>query len=480
MLEISNPAFLQGNLHFKPINARFYGSVLFLATELDQRASQTRWHGHLVRMISGLTLISGTLITVPMAITETFLSAAIGTVGMTLYILTRWNWKPLQKHTLQSLSYSLHSLVVLIYSLANVFHLRAHNYHVINKLLDYLSYIGSAAVVQLVVGYYIDELAGRNGERQKQEFSIHHPPQALVRAINLLNDAQPQLLQEVLDATLRDYRSLIDRESQNLTQRFRQAVENHPEYQDLFENISYDSLIRNPETSRRWRELGLILLVEIGFLQITDEISPGVVLINNHSPEETAYQDYLHNIIKTAFTEIYRTDHLARYFSENREDFEQGKENLTSFYGETIQLVANYSQFKELEDTNSPCPGEFTSSDLAQYNERKNQLLIAQNLLQLCSLEEKQILIQKLFIGDLIDLNTITLIDPNIASQDKERLLTAVEKQRILTLFRSIGNLASALHQGNLMSQTAINVLENGMDYYNLFQKALQEAAAEC
>jgi hypothetical protein len=57
--------------------------------------------------------------------------------------------------------------------------------------------------------------------------------------------------------------------------------------------------------------------------------------------------------------------------------------------------------------------------------------------------------------------------------------LSSESQQRVSQLFREITDLSGSLHQGTLMSQAAIDIRDGSADYTNLFQQAIQEAAAK-
>jgi len=442
-MAVSTPYLNSNNLHFKPFCARIGRAVLWSATTLERQRSN-HWHGHVVHFASKTVLLLGAAATVPLALIEAVGIFAIGLAGVAFNSLICLNTSEfLQKHSVQCISYALHSLLVSIALFATVLKNPNLTYYTLNAVADHTLHIGSAAATQLTLGLILDRVAGRS------------PHSAVVRTVNLFVDSHPDLLIDLANQIQTDFEL-------NLRGRMREIphweafLNGHPDDRAFIETFDFTRLLREEPYRIRTADLARRFLHQA---RLVGAAAPGDdplrFDLNQNTPQESAYQNRLAGMLKASFLEIHRTPALARCLDK---EGDSGADLLEMLDAATYVPLTAYTQLKELEQP-IECPAAF-SANLTRYNERRAQLIEARNELLTLTPEEKQRLVEKVLKGS----------DANV-------------EEKLQGLYRKIGVLAAPLYQGPLMTKTAINLRHaddgNIIDVWNLFQKACQEAIAE-
>ena len=443
------------NLHFKPICARLERGVLWASATLQQNASTTHWHGHVVRFLSKATLGIGSLAVIPIALIEAGGTVVLVAIGLTFNALIYDDRSEfLQKHSLKALSYSLNSAAVLVASIVLCVTTPTSQYHFPHALIDHILHIGSALFIQGFARPILDRRAERD------------PSLAGNLALNLLADSYPDSALDLLNQLQRDFgipmrnqagEIITIQEFLNDPRTGFQNSLNNPEDQAFVANFDLH-LLEEPEYAiqtivivRRFLEAqGLVLAAE-------NPDNPFLFELNQHQPEETAYQDRLSNLLRDSFLEIHRTPELVRCLNTTDRFGETttGQDLLEAMDASIFTRLTAFTQLKELEHP-ILCPAVFTGN-LTDYNRRRADLLAAQRGFNTLTREQKAQLIQKI-LG---------------AATDPAR-------GAVHDMFLEINRLAAPLNQGPLMTKTALDLGNirggNIIDARNLFQAACQEA----
>lgn len=444
-MTIANP-YLSDNLHFKPICARLGRGVLWTTTTLQKKASETEWHGHVVRFLSKATLFLGAVILVPLALIESVSLFIIGGLGIAINkFLCQSRSQFLQKYSLKAISYAIHSGVVTIAMF--ILGLKNPNlkYHTNNALVDQALYLGSAGFTQMTFGTAVDLAAGRS------------PQMAFERSLNLFVDSHPDLLNDIMTQIQRDF-------GLNLRERMREIphmeafLNRHPEDRDFIHNFNFTRLVNDQVYRRRAGEFLHRYLEEARVVRPqADEVEVNALRfeLNVNSAEEAAYQNRLGTHVRTAFLDIHDNPAFARCLDSGQYP---GKDLLEMFDASIYLPVAGYAQYKELLEP-IQCPVQF-SGNLTDFNTRRQLLITAQNKVNLLTPDQRGRLVEKILRGS--DMHT---------------------QGPVQEAYIDISFLAAALHRGALMTKTAIDLREieggNVLDVRNLFQKACQDAVGE-
>ncbi len=417
-----------GNLHFKPLSARIERGVLYGITSMQQTAEPNLWSGRIVVLISKALLIVGCFLTIPIALIETIASFALSSIGLSFDAYVSQS-DFIRKHSLRIFAYSAHSAATII----TLFALGLKNpnlkYHTANALIDQSKYLGSSLITHVV---------GRS--------SI--PP------MDIFRESLPGLIADFSSQLQRDFHFTISSQ-RNAVPQFDQYLDAHPEDLEFIRNIDFMALYNDREY--RQRALGFLsrFLREMGVVR--ENQNPYVFELNQNTAEEKAYQDRLAQGLKEAFLEIYRNRELARHLDT---DTERGEDLLVIPDASIYIPLTTYSQYRELLNP-IQCPARFTTSNLTQYNNRREKLNEAQAMVQNLTDEERGALETKILKGSDYPAT-----------------------ERIQQAYLKIAELATPLYQGPLMTKVHINAAaleEEGelIETVNLFQQACQDAIRE-
>lgn len=461
----SNTDFLScDNLHYKPLHVHTFKAALFISTKLARDASPNRWHGHVLRVLSVVIRSAACMTHIPFALVESLFFLVLTGIGCLFQYDTKSKSEFLQKYTVRSLAHSVHSLLAgALYFLA-LFSTSAWKSYATPEVADQLLHLGTASFIQLHFGHYFDTLTGRyrppmrrSPRRSAPTAEVFTPSQQ--RTTSMLIHALPHAIDRIFQALSLEFNH-ENMEIIRTRAAFREIIPT------LFTQITWGTFV-NPERWTEWMQQLMNALVTQGVISPPAPGEENTIRFNTLRNNEANYQKYLQSTVKEAWLEIHNTDALAKCLSEKNvpinEQVQNGKEALECFYPAVYIPVANYTQFKELTDSEVKCPDRFECSYLQEYNDRLILLTEAKAKLQILNTAEKETLIKKLLMCDDVDLTTSAH--------------TQEEQMRIQTLFNAIGKLGNTLHQGRLLNQTAFNIVSGEPEFHNLFQRACQEAA---
>lgn len=434
----------RNNLHFKPISARLTRGVIGASTAVMNSASETKWHGKVVRLIGKGTLLTGSVLSVPVALIELLSLTLIGTTGLAFNKLLYKNQSLfLQKHSLKSLSYALHSGTMVVALLLLIRKLPHIHLYTVQALMDYTLYLGTAGAVQHWAGIYLDPLAGRD------------PDLAVTRPLYLLVDNYQMVGNDIVHQIQYDFNITL-RSEWRQTPALQAYLVNHPQDREFI--ASFD--LRRMFTDRAYRGNaidGVMRFLRESRVLNQANISDGNLFdLNQATKQESDYQNHLANTLKEAFIEIHSDDTLSSYLDE---EGSKGKERLEVIDAGIYTQLATYTQYKEILGP-LLCPSSFTTPNLRQYNGRHQELLSLKTDLATFTEQQKVDLVRKILQGA-----DFAVTDP------------------VQVVYNKIGQLVSALTQGPLMTRVSLDLraLDNGdqiMQSRNLFQNACQEAVA--
>lgn len=412
------------NLHFKPINTRILETTNFISIYLDQ---------HSKPILGKIILITGTFLTLPIAAIETIALVSIGIIGITLNALTQWKCDGLQKYTLKSFSYSLHSFMTIIFCIFNIYSCKNKGHHTGAAILNHYLYLRSAALVQNSIGKYMCK---------KTQGVLEADKTIRARVANLLREDLEGLMTDLTFALSRDFN--ISLEELPVEERIHQRA---PDFFDRFPVLLDQFVACFPDDGSISNDIDFIgRLARAILMDIAQQddaiIEDGAYHLTHRYNEEIRYQDHLKEKVKLAFAELSHDEAL--------------RAKLNDLDAEFVEPFCHFIQLKELEDR-LLCPQAFRSEDLAQYNDRARKLNEVRVLLEALNREEKEALIQKLLKGNDFDL----------------------QRQSLQPLFLLIGELSVPLHQGKLMSRAIINLQNMEPEYENLLTQAWQQAINE-
>lgn len=436
---------LNNNLHLKPICAWTGRAVAWASTTWQKNASETEWHGHLVRFLSKATLIAGSILSIPIALIEAAVGFAFGGIALAFNKAAYADRSEfLQKHSLKFLSYAVHSLALSVTYLVLAIKNPILLHYTANAVIDHAIHIGSAGFIQCTVGASIDKSAERS------------PQLAITRTLNLLSDSHPNLLNDIGTQIERDFDINIRRRIEQVPS-LEEYLNRHPDQRRIIENFNIHLLLNNQNYRQQVVLFGRQYLEESGIIgNQPDQFNPLRFELNRNTGEESAYQEHLARLLKNSFLQIYRTPELYHCLDK---DGTEGNDLLEMMDASTYVPLTTFTQYQELLQP-LICPRQF-SGNLVRYNQRRNDLTAARE--QILALNEVQRgeLVQKILRGADVAANGA-----------------------VQAAYLSIHQLAPALYKGPLMTKTAINLqaVEGGgemMDVRNLFQKACQDAIAE-
>lgn len=498
----------QNNLHLTPISARIFSGVRFLATAMHQCASPSSWHGHLVRGLAKGVIIVGYTVNTPFAVAEVVTTLTVGLLAALVHLFTQARSTLLQKYTIKCLAYCINSAAVTFIQIYGIMNWRFPIYHTWNAIGNHMIYLGSAALIHMIVGACFDHIAGRNPEDRNAQVP------AIDRILTFVWDhTQESVVHDVMNGMERDFGvSQVLRNFANIPtlQRFYQAF---PQHQTLLRDFQVSRL-----TDSSYRDALLTVMIDIGTYYHLLERTPGnnlEVIVNVHTDAIKKYQKHLQGCVKQAYRDIYNNEELCFFLGSDAPQSNQktaskgdaavgkdsqkvpsraeqvaaGRDRLGFCDHDTILPLSHLTQLKELETTNV-CPEQFvaaddaTNSDLREYNSRRAKIEAAGTLLAAYfnttnenseKIRLREILIRKLIYCASYDAEIQKLsIDVR-----KQFVLTDEQVKKLQPLFMAITNLGGALHQGKLMSQLTVDIRNGNFSGNNLFTKAIQEAYNE-
>jgi len=434
----------ENNLHFKPLCARLGRAVAWASTTLQRNVPNAQWQGREVTFLSKAVLRTGSLVIIPLALIESTCLFVIFGLGMALNVLLcRSSSEVLQKYSLKAFSYSWHSLgMAFTFLILGIKAPRLPSF-TLNALVDHSFHLGSAGLVQAVVGGLVDARVGRD------------PSLIVLRSLNLFRDSHPSLLYDLVDQVQRDVNINL-REGMRQIPTLEEYLNRHPEDRDFVGTFNIRRLFGEEPYRLRTAEFVHRYLAEMRL--VNPEFLRGEELrfeLNVRNAEEAAYQDHLARLLKDSFVEIHRDNQLSGYLDN---DGNSGRDLLEMVDASVWAPLAAYTQYKELLNL-IVCP-PVLSSNSRDFNRRIELLVVSAQVRALTQSQENN-LIEKILRGS----------DYHVDGP-------------VQAAYLAINQLSSALIQGPLMTQSAIDLraLEEGgniMSTRNLFQSAMQEALAE-
>ncbi len=410
-----------GHLHWRPLcrHVNVLG-VIRPAIALQKIASETAWHGRVVRFISRALLVAGAFLTVPIALIEGVAFLIIGLLGLAInrfLCQNRSEW--LQKYSLKTVSYSLHSFFVGSVSFLMALKPPDLKIYTAAAAADHLLHLGSAISIQLSAGAALDRAAGRPDTRSTQ------------RVIGLFVDSH--FAGDIIEQFQRDFApdlrgSLI--QNPNIPQYLAQR----PEERAALENFNLARLLQDADYRRETLRFVQRFINSTGIITVIDE----------NNAESRTYQNRVSEFVQTSFLEIHRDANLFHWL--DREE-ETGQSLLESLDASIYTPLATYAQYKEVLEP-IQCPGNFGGN-------RQAQLLHARRLVEHLSPLEKRQLVEKILGAEI------------------------VVGENVRDAYREIGTLAVPMYQGSLLKQRGPIDLADPFAQRNLFQDACQRALEE-
>lgn len=442
--------------HLRPISSHVFSGVRFIGVAMTQAASTKRWHGRCVKFLAKCLVAIGYILNSLIGLVEAAVTIPIGLIATAIHLLTGAKNEFLQKYTAKCLSYGLNSLLTVIQQVFFLYRRDFPEYHTFTKLLSHGTYLASALFVQLTFGRVSDSIANRK-----------HPtcptmPLAAPRMVRLLMENGESALRDIVNAAARDFcfstRSIPS---------IRDALERNPQYRELFSNFSFRN-IQDEQYRARFAAFFIDIMRQASLVRIAGvdadvgapADNPLEVILNNHRPEDVAYQNVIAGHVKDAVAQLYGDEKLTAYLNVEG-DVKAAKEALENFYAESCIPLAHLAQLGELESENA-CPEAFGNRELHIYNFRHEKLETTRAKLKNLNPSDRELLIEHLIKGGSFNFNDRS------SSKDSEIL--------IQELFVAISELAGPLHQGKLMSQLTMNVGVLQASSNNLFIKAYKEA----
>ncbi len=420
---LPSPYLLQDNLHFKPISARWGISMLNFSTELakpyegDENASM--WLSKTVLVVGGV--LSGFLATIEAVAVGTF--AVLGIV-FSFCISSEF----LEKHSLKALSFSIHSVFILIASIIAIRHLKISTSYRNNVFFNHALYLGAAALAQLVVGGIFDSRKRRiRDEDEQKRICLQRIGYAVIDDLpDFVGDfSRGWLLDSPLPTLLP---GLLEGEFNALIPNFIRQI------QDWVPSLRNWIPAAGTDNDREFE-------------------------INRSSEPVRTYQGHLQNFIEQSVRDIFQNDALVEAFAEQGADNRaaSGREALEGFSPNCFPFIANWAQLKEIEQTETHCPEDL--------DPRRQQIIAARRAYAQLNGPERILLQDKLLRGG--DYS------PENSGVDEPRM------GELQQLYREITTLSAELVQGPLVTRTVIDFSalngEDGAEFlssHNIFQEA--------
>lgn len=373
---------LSGNLHFRPLSSHLTRAVRHVAISTRLLKEENTWQGHVVDFISTGTLFVGSAFTIPIALIETITSLSLASIGLAInYFFLKNQSEFLQKHSLKCLAFAVHGVTLTIRNFCAVILAPKLRYHTVNALKEIATHLGSAAFIQFTVGFAIDRTCNR-----PREFAVR-------RAMNLLSDSHPSILQDVARQIERDFNvHLLNRLGEIPV--LDEYLANHPEDLAFLQNFNLNR-IGEPEYRLQAFHIATRFLAEMRLIFPEEAQQQDMRLeITQVSPAEKQYQDALCRVIRDAIIEVHSTEELAGYLNAA----DTGQDRIEMIDPSIIQPVLMYSQYKEITEEIS-CPNRFTTNRLEHFNPRRGKLLLAHAAIIRLTQEERNQLRQKILRG---------------------------------------------------------------------------------
>lgn len=449
-------------LHFKPLSHQICRGLTFIGTCLQQSENpETKWAKFKIGLAQGIVGVGYALNTV-VAVIESIAALTFSILALSLHAITRARSTMLQKFTLKLCAYSIHSIGVTglqIYCLKKGFFSK---YHTLNAAANHSMHAISAIMSQFI-GYGFDRWAGRNPASNDQR-----PSPSVIRIIRILIELAPAILNDITRGAARDFAVHL-RDNQNNPD-LQVFLQNNPNYTEILQRFNYGEVRSNALYRGQILQLIGNYFIQAGILrrfsanlnerpmaspaQAPEQIQ--VFGINNNEKDRN-YQIELTVLIKKTFIDLYYNEDLISMLSDDKtkpqkEQVEEGRDNLETLFGDAATKFAHYVQYQELQ---SPiqCPETFAAHELQPYNNRYELIKDAKKRLETLSPEEDKILVEMLLKTAEFDLNACGLKD--------ER------KAFIQKLYTDIGVLDNQLHHGKLLAQKFVNVQELTQGNFN-------------
>ncbi|MBS4165026.1 Uncharacterized protein NEOC65_000073 [Neochlamydia sp. AcF65] len=445
-------------LHPKPLCHRLHYVISNLGTHALQHLDAINDQGALKRGITKGILISGYLLNTVFASIELISALFFSTLAYSLQALRKDNNLSMQKTTLKSFAYALNISAIMVKQFLQIINLSFSKYHSYNAFLnDGLPIFAMLSVLPFGNKTQLSKVK----KTPTNLFSY-----AEVRALRFLIDYAPSLLDNITQGAKKDY--VMDAVAGKLSTRY-------PLSNDSFPSTFLRHYTPERQLNGEYYHYLLSLLLnayQTSYLQgITQKLilKSSPILTNILEDETTSfipknliedekdapYQHNLKYLIKLTYKNIYENPDLVCTLSQTLDEkkaLAEGREILASFLA--TSQVANYAQFQEII-SQIVCPAKFNSPSLQVFNKRKQLITSARQRIAQLSVQEENILINKLLKTGNYDLYAHPLAE--------ERL------KLIEGLFKDIVSLAGALYHGPLLQQS----------FTNLHQEACQEALRE-
>jgi hypothetical protein len=343
----------ENNLHFKPISAHLARCAAWASVELNKSASETRWHGHVVRALAKVTLAGGFCAALPIAAIEMLALGLISGLGIAIdYYLCGGGCEFLQKHSLIFLSYAINSLgafVLLRAMLKKIPTLRSHS---MVALYDWGARFCAAAMTQIQIGGWMDRSAGRNNEP---------------RILNLLFETLPEFGQDMVHQIQNDLGVRLPE-----LPALQEYLSRHPEDRRFIEEFDFHDLHQAAAFAQRF-------LADARLVHINRDDPLRFELFVN--PQGVAdYQEHVAQLLKGAFLELHNTPALSQHL-------EGGAQSLAEMQASIFTPLSAYTVYKELRQE-IQCP--------EQLAERRQRLLAAKAAVDGLSDEDRNTLVQRI------------------------------------------------------------------------------------
>jgi hypothetical protein len=445
-------------LHPTPLCHRLHYVISNLGTQALQHLDAINDQGALKRGIIKGILTGAYLLNTVFASVELISALFFSVLAFSIQNFRKDSNSSIQKITLKSFAYTLNISAIVVEQFLQIINMSFSKYHSYNAFLnDGLPIFAMLSVLPF-------------GSKTKLS-KIKITPTSLfsyaeVRALRFLIDYTPSLLDNITKGAARDYA---------VYGAARKLSTHYPLSNDAFPSAFLRYYTPERQLNGEYYHYLLCLLLnayQTSYLQeITQKLvlKPSPILTNIPEDEsasfisnslivdekDAAYQNDLKYVIKLAYKNIYENPDLVCTLSQTLDEKKaliEGREILASLLA--TSQVANYAQFQEII-SQIICPAKFNSPSLQVFNKRNQLITSARQRIAQLSVQEEDILINKLLKTGNYDLYAHPLTE--------ERL------KLIEGLFKDIVNLAGALYHGPLLLQ----------NFNNLHQEACQEALTE-
>lgn len=453
-------AYLNTNvLHAKPISSRMFHGIQHLNIKIAHLDVSDGWKRKTVAIASKALTLTTYALSIQVALIEGVASTIFGLLGTLFQLAFTKKNDMIEKYSIKSMAYGLNSICTAGLAIASIAKSFSSNNdwavptkHSNISIFDGYTYLGSAATAQLFCTVMFNSIRGI-----KDNAPTLRSNQAII-------EGTPAIFSQITHSMRQEYEFVnceADFDPMNYAQDYITSYPPALDDRDWANNFDLGEFLSD-HVFKPLSELVEQFSDQYNFIESDNvlERRDAEYVMNPLSENEKRYHDVLKTYVKEAVKRLIQNE-WAKYIEVDN-DFENGKERLGYFDASWTIPLANIAQLVELENPLS-CPAEFSQSDLAEHNNRRDKLIELKSLLDSISDNDKELLIERLIKTSMFELG------PRHYDQ----------QETVDTLYRGVYNLGGALHQSRLLTLPTINVetYEGGGENY--FGRCWGDAFAE-